>query len=231
MKTTQLFSHFCAVQHRLSVSPRAAALFFFILGELSASGFSSYSIAMANSRICGTIHTSHAALRKCRDELIAAGIISFSSADGGKTLALYTLLKPENWLLDNVNVPYPESTSQPACSEHTDDATATGAPMTAEPAPEATPSNPRPNQNAKSGDTFHIYRHPHLLAELAYAPPELDLYPISHILFHPARKHNRKAEIPATTRLTVRNSRNQIHSQPTPSSRKPESTFSGTDNE
>ncbi len=66
MKTQGFFTFFCSVQHRLAVSPQAAALFFFILGELSASGFATDSIAMANPRICGTIHISNAALRKCR---------------------------------------------------------------------------------------------------------------------------------------------------------------------
>ncbi len=102
MKTQELFTFFCSVQHRLAVSPQAAALFFFILGELSASGFATDSIAMANPRICGTIHISNAALRKCRDELIAAGIITFDSSDNGKTLALYTLCPTGNWILDAV---------------------------------------------------------------------------------------------------------------------------------
>jgi len=104
MKTTHFFSYFCSVQHRLAVSPQAAALFFFILGELSASGFKSYCIAMANSRICGTIHISPATLRKCRDELIAAGIIGFSSNDNGKTISLYTLIETDQWKLDVVEL-------------------------------------------------------------------------------------------------------------------------------
>lgn len=102
MKTQEFFTFFCSVQHRLAVSPQAAALFFFILGELSASGVATDSIAMANPRICGTIHISNAALRKCRNELIAAGIITFDSSDNGKTLALYTLRPTGNWILDAV---------------------------------------------------------------------------------------------------------------------------------
>jgi len=108
MKTTHFFSFFCSVQHRLNVSPQAAALFFFILGELSATEFVSNSVAMTNSRICGTIHISNAALRKCREELIAAGIITFSSADSGKSLSLYTLCETDNWHLDVVNIPAPK---------------------------------------------------------------------------------------------------------------------------
>ncbi len=102
MEITDLFSRFCAVQHRLSVSPGAAALFCFILGEISNTDSDAGQVALANSRICGTIHISNAALRKCRDELIAAGIISFTSADNGKTLALYALLDPAGWKLDVV---------------------------------------------------------------------------------------------------------------------------------
>ncbi len=116
MKTAQYFSYFCSVQHRLCVSPQAAALFFFILGELSAAGFSSDSIAMANSRICGTVHISTAALRKCREELIAAGIITFSSADNGKSLSLYTLCETGQWQLDVVAVPSPKPVSEVAVS-------------------------------------------------------------------------------------------------------------------
>ncbi len=113
MKTAHFFSHFCSVQHRLALSPQAAALFFFVLGELSASGFTSDSIAMANSRICGTIHISPAALRKCRDELIAAGIIDFSSGDNGKSISLYTLLETGRWKLDVVKLD-PASSSAPS---------------------------------------------------------------------------------------------------------------------
>lgn len=114
MKTAHYFSYFCSVQHRLRVSPQAAALFFFILGELSATGFSSDSIAMANTRICGTVHISTAALRKCREELIAAGIISFSSADNGKSLSLYTLCETGQWHLDVVPVPATKPVSEVA---------------------------------------------------------------------------------------------------------------------
>ncbi len=116
MKTAQYFSYFCSVQHRLCVSPQAAALFFFILGELSAAGFSSDSIAMANSRICGTVHISTAALRKCREELIAAGIITFSSTDNGKSLSLYTLCETGRWQLDVVPVPSPKPVLEVAVS-------------------------------------------------------------------------------------------------------------------
>jgi len=116
MKTQEFFSHFCSVQHRLAVSPQAAALFFFILGELSATDFASDSIAISNPRICGTIHISNAALRKCREELIAAGIITFDSSDNGKTLALYTLCPTGNWKLDVIQTP-PASAPASQCSE------------------------------------------------------------------------------------------------------------------
>jgi len=119
MKTSQFFSFFCSVQHRLGVSPQAAALFFFILGELSATDFASNAIAMTNSRICGTIHISNVALRKCREELIAAGIITFSSADNGKSLSLYTLCETENWRLDVVNVPTSEPVTEVATESQT----------------------------------------------------------------------------------------------------------------
>lgn len=107
MKTTHFFSYFCSVQHRLDLSPQAAALFFFILGELSATDFKSNSLALTNSRIVGTIRTSHAALRKCREQLIAAHIISFTSTDNGKSLSLYTLQDTDTWLLDVVATPTP----------------------------------------------------------------------------------------------------------------------------
>jgi len=119
MEIQALFSAFCSVQHRLAVSPQSAALFFYLLGELSASNTANRSIAIANSRICGTIHTTPATLRKCRDLLIAAGIISFSSADGGKTPALYTVNDPEEWLLDVIPIPPAAINQQPESQEIT----------------------------------------------------------------------------------------------------------------
>ncbi len=112
MEIQTLFTAFCSVQHRLTVSPQAAALFFYLLGELSASNTSTRSVAIANSRICGTIHTSPAALRKCRDLLIAADIIGFSSADGGRTPALYSVNDPEEWRLDVIPIPPAARNSQ-----------------------------------------------------------------------------------------------------------------------
>lgn len=119
MEIQTLFSAFCSVQHRLTVSPQAAALFFYLLGELSASYASTRSVAIANSRICGTIHTSPAALRKCRDLLIAANIISFSSADGGRTPALYSVNDPEEWLLDVISIPPATRNHKPESQECT----------------------------------------------------------------------------------------------------------------
>ncbi len=112
MEIQTLFTAFCSVQHRLTVSPQAAALFFYLLGELSASNTSTRSVAIANSRICGAIHTSPAALRKCRDLLIAADIIGFSSADGGRTPALYSVNDPEEWRLDVIPIPPAARNSQ-----------------------------------------------------------------------------------------------------------------------
>jgi len=103
MEIKSFFSHFCTVQHRLAVSPQAAALFFFLLGEFSNLKPDSDGVALANSRICGTIHISPAGLRKGRDELIRSGIITFTSADQGRTLALYTLCDTDEWKLDVVD--------------------------------------------------------------------------------------------------------------------------------
>lgn len=114
METSKLFYYFCSVQHRLNVSPQAAALFFYLLGEFSRVAPKSGSIALANARICGTIHISPAALRKCRDMLVAARIISFSSADQGKTPALYSFINPSDWLLDVVSTPETDQTAQTA---------------------------------------------------------------------------------------------------------------------
>jgi len=101
MKTTHFFTQFCAVQQRLYLSTQASALFFFILGEFSASEFNADSIAITNSRICSSIHISAATLRKYRQQLIDAGIIDFTPAVRGKSPALYTLRGTSLWKLDN----------------------------------------------------------------------------------------------------------------------------------
>lgn len=101
MEIQNLFAYFCSVQHRMAVSPNAAALFCYLLGEIDHVGEpSTLSVSLADDRICGTIHMSKASLRKCREQLIAMGMISFSSSDNGKSLSVYTINDTAQWKID-----------------------------------------------------------------------------------------------------------------------------------